>query len=216
MSLKNWLITQAKTIITVVIFFAIVATGFTYLGTVFSSSELKEYQIQVEQFEQDATIAIDYGDSLLSVIGGLQTHNIQIQQQSDHLVDSLTDINLQLDGLIPTVDSLRSILDTLLVDLPVPVVEYISGLESQVEVLILGKSTADQLAESRLLQLSLLGPSLDMALARGDSLMTVIELFPKDVPDVERLLGFIPLPSRTTSFVAGTATALVLVLAVIR
>ena len=88
-------------------------------------------------------------------------------------------------------------------DLPLIVVEYIDDLESQNTLLKTNLSAAERLTQTVQTQLSITTQALELETRRADDLQELVNLVPTNVPTPDKLLGLIPLPSRTTTFFIG-------------
>lgn len=182
---------------------AALAVG-NYVGAWGKQTEIDEYKEQVEQFEQRVEEVVAFSDSL--------------QRQQDELTDSLTELETQKteaeqnadrfraanDRLNRRLDSLRTtITDVDLDSIPPPVVEYISLLEIRVDTLEAEVTALRGALDVSNSQILVWESKFDLEQQRADSLQVVINTFPTDVPDPDRLFGIITLPSRTTSFLVG-------------
>lgn len=137
------------------------------------------------------------GDSLNSVIGKLQTKRNEQGRKNDSTIKDIIDqVPDTCKTAIATVDSLR-----------------------KVEINLANQQIANlnQLDTTRLVTISNLQVALKNMTADRDSLKKVVLTVP--VAKKDKLLGFIPLPSRKQSFVTGVVTGIVVtgaVLSVIR
>jgi len=101
-------------------------------------------------------------------------------------------------------DSLRtSMVDVDLDSVPPPVVEYISLLETQVDTLEAEVTALRGALDVSNSQVLVWESKFNLEAQKSDSLQVVINTFPTDVPDPDRLFGVIRLPSRTSSFLVG-------------
>ncbi|MEK9767359.1 MAG: hypothetical protein VW683_00445 [Betaproteobacteria bacterium] len=181
-----------------------------YIGSFGKQTEIDEYKEQVRQFEERVEEVVAFSDSL--------------QRQQEQLSDSINDleeqkIEAQQDAdrfrsanyrLIQRADSLRDTIREINLDsIPEPVVQYISVLETRVDTLEAEITSLRGALDVSNSQLLVWESKFDLEQQRADSLQVVINTFPTDVPDPDRLFGIIRLPSRTSSFVVGTALGVI-------
>jgi len=173
-------------------------------------TELEAYREQIEQFQANVEEVTQYGDSLqrenAQLLDALE-RNQEILDQAQAEADALENANKQISE---HVDSLKEAAQAALDSVPPEVQEYVVALEDQVD------SLEDELSVQKEINLV---QGIDMRLyqdlyanekLRADSLQATINAFPDEaVPDPEKLFGFIPLPSRKLSFLAGATTAVV-------
>ena len=182
-----------------------------------ADTDLELYQEQIEQFQGEISTVSEFSDSLVDENKILLDSLKMVEKAAAKIqieVEVLVEINR---GIIQQVDSLQrefAAIDPTLI--PPPVLEYIDALEMQVDTLQTTVETQSQLLSVKDVDIRLLQGLHVNEKARADSLQITLDGFPGDVPDNEKLFGFIPLPSRTVSFISGAATVAVGIIAITR
>jgi chaperonin cofactor prefoldin len=181
-----------------------------YVGSWGKQTEIDEYKEQVEQFEQRVQTVTEFSEllqeqqiELTDSITQLETQKIQAQQSADRFRSANTRLTQRLDSLRSTIGDIN--LDSI----PEPVVQYINVLEIQIDTLqaeVTALRGALNVSNSQILVWE---SKFDLEQQRADSLQVVINTFPTNVPDPDRLFGIIKLPSRTSSFLVGGALGVI-------
>jgi len=175
-----------------------------YVGAFGKQTEIDEYKEKVEEFEQRVEEVITFSDSiqrqqniLTDSIVNLEQEKEQSQQEADRYRITSTRLSQKLDSLR------TSMVDVDLDSVPPPVVEYISLLETQVDTLEAEVTALRGALDVSNSQVLVWESKFNLEAQKSDSLQVVINTFPTDVPDPDRLFGVIRLPSRTSSFLVG-------------
>lgn len=175
-----------------------------YVGAFGKQTEIDEYKEKVEEFEQRVEEVITFSDSiqrqqniLTDSIVNLEQEKEQSQQEADRYRITSTRLSQKLDSLR------TSMVDVDLDSVPPPVIEYISLLETQVDTLEAEVTALRGALDVSNSQVLVWESKFNLEAQKSDSLQVVINTFPTDVPDPDRLFGVIRLPSRTSSFLVG-------------
>ena len=173
-------------------------------------TELDQYREQIEQFQHDLNQVNQFADSLSNenqfLLDSLEQNQHQLetlQNEADVLERRNSEINQQIDDF-------REAASAALDSVPEPVQQYVTALEGQVDSLQEELDTQKHINLVQGLDVRLYKDLYANEKTRADSLQAVMNTFPREaVPNPEKLFGFIPLPSRTVSFISGAATATV-------
>ena len=140
---------------------------------------------------------------LLDSVKTVEEHAAVLETKVDTLVKINEDIQHEVDSLQHEFASIDPTL------IPPPVLEYIDALETQVDTLKTTVATQRNLISVKDTDIRLWQGLYGNEKERADSLQITLNSFPGSVPNTDKLFGFIPLPSRTVSFISGAAAATV-------
>lgn len=195
-------------------------------GSMSQKSELEEWRDKYKQYYEEAQTTKKTAeqlkktsDSLAALASSKDAKIDSLRSKADRLSRDRSNLGKELDGLENELDKLGSV---------IPAIDSIAdttaanrirvAIKTRDTIIVTQKKTIaianEEIKSLRVasdeqkMQLGLLNQSLVTSNKRGDSLQTVVDGMPKVPPKPDRILGFIPMPSRTTvavvSLVAGT------------
>lgn len=177
----------------------------SYVTSMFKQDEMDVYIEQYNEFKQRAEQTEQFADSLNKLVDGYRE---EIEELNDSIFiqsNKLSDAETRVADLGRRTANLREQLnDSLMSHVPEPVVAYIDGLEEENTALKDNVTAANTLIFTLQSQNDLLSTSLALQTTRADSLATVVAAIPEPPKNPNKVLGFIPKPSRTQTFILGT------------
>lgn len=205
----------------------IIVFGGAYLaGSQSKKSDIEEWRGKYKQYYQEAQNTKKTAeqlkktsDSLAALAHSKDAKIDSLKAKADRLGRDRTNLGQQLGGLENELDKLGSVIpaidsipDTTAANrIRVAITKRDTIISKQKQSLVKADSQIVSLTESFKQQkerVGLLEGSLRASNQRGDSLQVVVDNLPKTPKNPNKLLGFIPLPSRTTvaivSLAAGT------------
>jgi len=160
---------------------------------------------QYNEFKQEAEKTQQFADSLASLVEGYKEEIKELNDSIIVQVSKLNDAETRVADLGRRTANLREQLnDSLMSHVPEPVVAYIDGLEEENTALKQNVSAANQLIATLQIQNDLFQTSLTLETSRADSLAVIVANIPEPPKNPNKVLGFIPKPSRTQTFIVGT------------
>ena len=200
---------RSNLIVPIIAIIAALAIGWQ-VGHWGKETQLDAYRAQIEQFKEDAKEATEYADSLTDVNSAILdtlSHAQEVTQQLETKAAKLASANQQINHQVGVLEQKYAAVKD---SVPPEAQEYIGSLEGQVRGLQAELNTEKQLNLVQGIDIRLYRDLYTNEKLRADSLQTVISAFPTDkVPNPEKLFGFIPMPSRTVSFITGVAAGAV-------
>lgn len=177
----------------------------SYVTSMFKQDEMDVYIEQYNEFKQRAEQTEQFADSLNKLVDGYRE---EIEELNDSIFiqsNKLSDAETRVADLGRRTANLREQLnDSLMSHVPEPVVAYIDGLEEENTALKDNVTAANTLIFTLQSQNDLLSTSLALQTTRADSLAAVVAAIPEPPKNPNKVLGFIPKPSRTQTFILGT------------
>ena len=187
-----------------VVILLVVVVGFLGVqwGKFTSSNELEEYRMEMLEWKNAALFSDSVSNVYEQKRDSLLTEVQILHNTTDTLTSTINVLQGRIRDIQPRLDSMSTIVNSI-PDLPLIVVEYIDDLESQNTLLKTNLSAAERLTQTVQTQLSITTQALELETRRADDLQELVNLVPTNVPTPDKLLGLIPLPSRTTTFFIG-------------
>jgi len=205
----------------------VIVFGGAYLaGTMSKKSELEEWRDKYKQYYEEAQTTKKTAeqfkktsDSLAALALSKDAKIDSLRSKADRLNRDRSNLGRELDGLEGELDKLGSVIPTIDSITDTTAANRIRvAIQTRDTIIVTQKKTINlaneeikslrTVSDEQKIQLGLLNQSLTVSNKRGDSLQTVVNGLPKTPPKPDRILGFIPMPSRTTvavvSLVAGT------------
>jgi len=177
----------------------------SYVTSMFKQDEMDIYIQQYNEFKQEAEKTQQFADSLASLVEGYKEEIKELNDSIIVQVSKLNDAETRVADLGRRTANLREQLnDSLMSHVPEPVVAYIDGLEEENTALKQNVSAANQLIATLQIQNDLFQTSLTLETSRADSLAVIVANIPEPPKNPNKVLGFIPKPSRTQTFIVGT------------
>ena len=205
---------RTSQVLVLIVLIAALAIGWQ-VGHWGKETELDVYRAQIEQFKEDAKEATEYADSLTDVNSAILdtlSHAQEVTQQLETKAANLAKANQQINHQVGVLEQKYAAVKD---SVPPEAQEYIGSLEGQVRGLQAELNTEKQLNLVQGIDIRLYRDLYTNEKMAKDSLQAVIDAFPPGpVPNPEKLFGFIPMPSRTVSFISGAATAVVAMVAI--
>lgn len=175
-----------------------------YITSMFKQDEMDVYINQYNDYRERVEETQHFADSLQSIV---DEYGVQIEQLNDSVdakTSELTRVNRRVIELSRQTAILRSRLtDSLMAQIPPEVANYITALEAENTELKNNVSAAEALIATTIQRNQLLVSSLQLETTRADSLASVIADLPPPPSNPNKILGFIPKPSRTQTFIIG-------------
>ena len=177
----------------------------SYVTSMFNQDEMDIYIQQYNEFKQEAEKTQQFADSLASLVEGYKEEIKELNDSIIVQVSKLNDAETRVADLGRRTANLREQLnDSLMSHVPEPVVAYIDGLEEENTALKQNVSAANQLIATLQTQNDLFQTSLTLETTRADSLAAIVAAIPEPPKNPNKVLGFIPKPTRTQTFILGT------------
>lgn len=177
----------------------------SYVTSMFNQDEMDIYIQQYNEFKQEAEKTQQFADSLASLVEGYKEEIKELNDSIIIQVSKLNDAETRVADLGRRTANLREQLnDSLMSHVPEPVVAYIDGLEEENTALKQNVSAANQLIATLQTQNDLFQTSLTLETTRADSLAAIVAAIPEPPKNPNKVLGFIPKPTRTQTFILGT------------
>lgn len=177
----------------------------SYVTSVFKQDEIDIYIEEFNQFKQEAEKTQQFADSLASLV---EEYKEEIEELNDSIVvqtSELTRASNAVATLSARTQELRDQLDdSVMSEVPEQVVVYIDTIEEENEALKENVSAANQLIATLQNQNELFQTSLTLETTRADSLAAIVAAIPEPPKNPNKVLGFIPKPTRTQTFILGT------------
>tara|TARA_S200002703_G_scaffold158822_1_gene170249 strand:- start:1505 stop:2152 length:648 start_codon:yes stop_codon:yes gene_type:complete len=177
----------------------------SYATSMFKQDEIDIYIEEFNQFKEEAEKTQQFADSLSSLV---DEYKEEIEELSDSIVvqtSELTRTSNVVANLSARTQELRDQLDdSVMSEAPEQVVVYIDTLEQENDALKENVSAANQLIATLENQNQLFQTSLTLETTRADSLASIVAAIPEPPPNPNKVLGFIPKPTRTQTFLLGT------------
>lgn len=176
----------------------------SYVTSIFKQDEMDIYIQQYNEFKQEAEKTQQFADSLASLVEGYKEEIKELNDSIIVQVSKLNDAETRVADLGRRTANLREQLnDSLMSHVPEPVVAYIDGLEEENTALKQNVSAANQLIATLQTQSDLFQTSLTLETTRADSLAVIVANIPEPPKNPNKVLGFLPKPTRTQTFILG-------------
>jgi len=176
----------------------------SYVTSMFKQDEMDVYIEQYNEFKQRAEQTEQFADSLDKLVDGYRE---EIEELNDSIfiqTNKLSDAETRVADLGRRTANLREQLnDSLMSHVPEPVVAYIDGLEEENIALKDNVTAANTLIFTLQSQNDLLSTSLALQTTRADSLAAIVAAIPEPPKNPNKVLGFLPKPTRTQTFILG-------------
>ncbi len=193
----------------------ICATVFSYLGRWSQKSTIQEWKEQYEEFRDDVEELTLSNRVLLDSISSLA---VKVEAANDSIAALTEDIEVrdrELSTLRRELDRQESnITPEMIEETPPEVQVYISTLERTVN---LQEIQIEKLEESNAL-LRTVNENLllqnRMLVIRVDSVTSILNNIPDSPDDPDKILGFIPKPTRIQSFLGGVLATVIVIIGV--
>lgn len=182
------------------------------LGNCHGKTDLDNFIVEYEEFKKDAETTTKYADSLKSKVTLLQD-SVSAKETTVKQLKIQIAFNSQARARLQTeqremkteLSSVTTIRDTVIVQ-----EKIIDNLENQLVVADSTIKTQTQVISIKDQQLSQMQQATALSVARGDSLQKVLLNIPKTPKNPDKLIFGIRKPSRTTVFIVGTVTGILL------
>lgn len=205
------------------IFGVILFAGAYLAGTMSQKSEMEEWRDKYKQYYTEAQTTKKTAaqlkktsDSLAALATSKDAKIDSLRNKADRLSRDRANLGRELGGLENELDKLGSV---------IPAIDSLTdttaanrirvAIKTRDTIIVTQKKTITvaneeiktlrSAAENQQIKLGLLNQSLIVSNKRGDSLQTVVDGIPKVPPRPDRILGFIPMPSRTTVAIVSLA-----------
>ena len=176
------------------------------------------YATTNDDMQSKLDILVEQVDSVVAYSGTLkkqaelyQNEIVKLNDENEKIKQTSAILNNKFLKEKKTADSLKIVVDTL-TNIPIPAQEYITSLETQMEFLVEDISFKTQIIANLERQAILLTTQRDLHQSRADSLESIIVKIPTTINDSDKILGFIPKPTRTQSFIAGGVSATLIIM----
>jgi len=204
-----------------------VVLGISHVATSCYNASMDEFNTKYKAQIQLADSAVKFSntlkmksDSIIKINTTLESERERLQIQLSGTKASLTMITKDREALsLEYMAFRRDIMDSAGDMIPrqsvQPVLDYVDVLEVEGVKLRSAVETQDSIIQNQMQALGNLRSAWTLERTRADSLQTVLVMFPRKVPS-RKFLGFIPMPSPTTMFIAGVAVGAIVTASVVK
>lgn len=176
----------------------------------------KQFYEEAQTTKKTAEQLKKTSDSLAALAHSKDAKIESLKSKADKLSRDRSNLGRELNGLEGELDKLGSVIPTIdsITDttaanrIRVAITTRDTIIKTQKQTIKLANEeivTLRSLSDSQKVSLGLLNQSLKVSNNRGDSLQVIVNGIPKVPPKPDRILGFIPMPSRTTVAVVSLA-----------
>jgi chromosome segregation ATPase len=189
---------QYKNGILIVLTIITLVVGSYYLGG--ARHDDSKYQQQIAQWKDIATTALQRNATVNHEVDSLNKEIVPLQKQSQQQDVIIAHLQARADSIRKARPEVTQVLATL-PDTCAPAKVVIMSQQAEIATLRTEVDTANARDSTRLLENSILIQGVKMLQSQNDSLVNIIKMVP--IYHEPKILGIIPQPSRTFSFIGG-------------
>lgn len=178
-----------------------------YIGNLTNQSEIERWRTEYQNYRDSVVVVLEQNVEMRDYID-------QLEQQNQEINDSIMALNEEIEVTQTQISTLKDSLTSIEITpemLEVTPPEVVAALELKDEIIAQQDSQIVQLTELTELQkvtISVLEEQRDTALVQVDRLTTTLGNLPDTPDNPDKILGFIPKPTRTQSFILGSLTTI--------
>lgn len=215
MKTLNQILEFLKDNLQLVVAVILVAGLSSYAGMCSQQDDIDKWRDRYNNYRESTQEIVDNYPVLQDSLANIQVFIDAANDSIDNLNENLDQRDEELANLDARIDSLRGLItDQDLEVLPPNIQTYIATLEETVEIQEVQIDSLNARDRLRVRVINDLTLQNDLLSTQLDSVVTILEGTPEDPGNPNKILGFIPKPTRTQSFLAGVGLTLLTVLVV--